>query len=564
VELFQEAIKGFKGWVPLADHARSEACKKLLSSTLARAEGGEVRVLVRGFREVTIPKALISLGDPRAIKGVIYDVMLDQNNGSDVKKEVGMLALCMIEALTSLVSDSNGKKARNELRELVEFRKPSLSKAIAKYIASRIMVEYTALTDALTDTLYLYDPWSKRWYAGSEAEALVKRIALSYAETELSEFNSLRISSVANKEVANEVLGLLKILSYKVHEEVENLMDEGKVWIGFECGYINIRRWFREGVLEIRDRPRGIALHVLPQRCFDVNSFLAAVKANPSLETVEYLAEMLAPTVVEAMREWVPNPVGRLRLWQAMAYTLLPEAIKKIFLLVGPPNTGKSTFLNMLSAALGRRNVSNVSLEQLLGPRSEYYVAELHGKLANLADEGVQSGVSERFFRSVEVLKALTGGSAVAARVIYSKPFAFVSYAKLFFAVNSPEVVDALSRDVGIRRRLSVFNFTRVFDDSEPPQRLFKEARNLLPALLAALRTVSPEGDLDKKIIELAEKFGKKRGDGIFLPSKVLSMHLGLSAKEVARMYGFKVATVRGVRGIVIKWGDSQGPQGAP
>ena len=121
---------------------------------------------------------------------------------------------------------------------------------------------------------------------------------------------------------------------------------------------------------------------------------------------------------------------------EAIAYTVGNVPYTKFqhyFLLTGKGSNGKSTFINIFKMLLGSENTASIKLANLL--TKEYYIAELEGKLANMvADEDPEA--FEKKGADSSLLKALTGGDSVSARVIYEAPMQFVNRAKFFYAFN--------------------------------------------------------------------------------------------------------------------------------
>ena len=71
---------------------------------------------------------------------------------------------------------------------------------------------------------------------------------------------------------------------------------------------------------------------------------------------------------------------------EIIGYSMLMQLpIAKLFVLLGPTHTGKSTFLDVLTAFLGVENTSGVSLQALDDDTQRFARSGLYGKLANIA-----------------------------------------------------------------------------------------------------------------------------------------------------------------------------------
>jgi P4 family phage/plasmid primase-like protien len=116
--------------------------------------------------------------------------------------------------------------------------------------------------------------------------------------------------------------------------------------------------------------------------------------------------------------------------WEFMGFLLLPDyRYKRVLLLVGPGNTGKSSLLEFIRRALGRANTSSISLQDLTD--NSFMRVELFGKMAN-----IYADLSLNAIESSGEIKALTGGDEIEAHRKYGQPFTFRNSAKLIFSAN--------------------------------------------------------------------------------------------------------------------------------
>lgn len=492
--------------------------------------------------------------------------------GAIPKKELGFHR-CLALALRVIAKEREVEELKRELVEEGRGRRPGYSSMMAKMISYKLSLELKVFTDMLTEisyvrvgNKYLWGPEADN-YLAKRAHELGKRVAEVVAKE--ARVPLVRISSALSDTVIREVVKELKRESMLPSVYVNGLISRGLGYIAFEGGYLDVEAWFKHGVLKLGTPPEdAIVLHVLPQRSFEPELVVRAVREHEGLRAIENVAERFTPRLLRAMREWVPDDEARLNLWKAFGYVLYPKMpFRKFFVLVGPPGAGKSTFLDFLHHALGPENVAAVSLGQILGPKSEYYVAELHHKLANLGDEGLQSSIYEFKYRSFEILKNLVGGSYITARTLYSRPFKFVNYAKLFFAVNDEEAVKSLMRDSAVAKRLIVINFSKSFeDDPDFKERILKESEKAMPVMLAALRVLAKEGfaehknseGLLEKFLALCEEQCEERSDGYFLLSSLIRRVLKVSPEQLCKALKDKGMPCRiviwhGRRGIVVR-----------
>jgi putative DNA primase/helicase len=124
-------------------------------------------------------------------------------------------------------------------------------------------------------------------------------------------------------------------------------------------------------------------------------------------------------------------------------------------MLLGSGANGKSTLLNLLTALVGKVNVSNVALHRL--DEDKFAAASLYGKLVNsFAD------LDSRALQASSIFKSITGGDSIVGERKYADPFTFRPYARLLFSANEPPPTPDNSD--AFFRRWVVMPFERRFD----------------------------------------------------------------------------------------------------
>jgi len=110
---------------------------------------------------------------------------------------------------------------------------------------------------------------------------------------------------------------------------------------------------------------------------------------------------------------------------------------KKALMLLGGGDNGKGVYENVMTALLGKENVSHDDLTEMAG--AQYGLQRLRHKTANINSD-IDGGTIEE----TSMLKKLTGNDRVRVEPKYETPFGMENPAKLVFAANSvPEVKDA-------------------------------------------------------------------------------------------------------------------------
>ncbi|GEM_PF-3272044 len=128
---------------------------------------------------------------------------------------------------------------------------------------------------------------------------------------------------------------------------------------------------------------------------------------------------------------------------------------KHIFVLFGPSNTGKSTWLNLVKAAIGEAFVKSISLHNLT---NNFRTVELVGAKANIFAE-----IDQRKITNIDLIKSLVGGSdKINADVKNGRPIEFINTAALVFSTNTLECLNVADPGNALSNRLLVIPFENV------------------------------------------------------------------------------------------------------
>lgn len=149
----------------------------------------------------------------------------------------------------------------------------------------------------------------------------------------------------------------------------------------------------------------------------------------------------------------------RALLEEAIGYCFFRRnELRKLFILTGDRQNGKSTFLTMIEHLLGKSNTSALDLKEL-GDR--FKTAQLVGKLANIGDD-----IGDEFVANPAVLKKLASGNPITVEEKGKDPFDFSNYAKLLFSANSiPRIKD---KSGAVQSRLIIIPFDARFTPDDP------------------------------------------------------------------------------------------------
>ena len=142
-------------------------------------------------------------------------------------------------------------------------------------------------------------------------------------------------------------------------------------------------------------------------------------------------------------------------LYEAIGYSMLKtNELQKAFLLVGEGRNGKSTYLDLIKAILGRANITSVSLKDLAG---NFRTSMLVNKLASLAGD-----ISNQPLTESDMFKSIVVGEDVTLERKFKDAFSDSVYATLFFAANNlPRSNDT---SFGFYRRFCIIPFNANLD----------------------------------------------------------------------------------------------------
>jgi len=171
---------------------------------------------------------------------------------------------------------------------------------------------------------------------------------------------------------------------------------------------------------------------------------------------VKFDSAATCPTIDKFITEIVTQEMKCLLL-ESSAYCLWQDRpIHKATLAIGEPESGKSTFLKLLTALLGHENVSTVPLQTLCDQR--FASAELYLKLANISAD-----LPKQAIRYLGVFKMAVGGDPITGEYKHGRFFTFLPYAKHFYSCNS--IPETREDSNAYYRRWNIIEFPNVFTD---------------------------------------------------------------------------------------------------
>jgi putative DNA primase/helicase len=146
----------------------------------------------------------------------------------------------------------------------------------------------------------------------------------------------------------------------------------------------------------------------------------------------------------------------------------------KAVFLFGPSRSGKSTFLRLMQAMVGQRNMSAVTLHQL--SENRFAAANVFGKMLNCAAD-----LSAAHVEDISIFKMMSGDDPIQADRKFGAQFAFNNRALFAFSANELPTVGEGSR--AYVERIKPFEFGHSFAGHEDPE-IEKAMMRELPGIL--------------------------------------------------------------------------------
>lgn len=249
-----------------------------------------------------------------------------------------------------------------------------------------------------------------------------------------------------------------------------------------------------------------------------------------------------------------------------------PYTHHKMLWLSGVGRNGKSTFIDVMKALIGRQNYISASLAHLMNDK--FMSAMLDGKLLCASEE-----VNPGDFRDSGLVKTLTGDGEITAQRKFKPAFDMTNRAKLVWSLNElPQLSDLTP---GMLSRIIIIPFNRFFSDAEQDKgikgKLFSELPGIFNWALQGMHRLKEKGSfttakasrdaLEKvehdssSVAQWASLYLGEGTDDDFVPSSELYLHY---RKVVPHPHGMamffkRLAKVPGVAGRYHRKADCNG-----
>ena len=206
------------------------------------------------------------------------------------------------------------------------------------------------------------------------------------------------------KKLCAEMDRLAEWSPHVANEAVEFIrVDSPLLWQEPPCDVLNVKN----GILNLETRE-------LDQHSPDhLSAIQLPVKFDPTAT---------CPKIDRFTTETFPEDATTVA-YEIPAWLMTPDtSIQKAVLLIGPGGNGKSRYLRMVEAFLGKISVSNLSLHRL--ESDKFACARLYGKLANICPD-----LPTEHLAGTSIFKAITGGDPITGEYKFKDSFDFVPFA---------------------------------------------------------------------------------------------------------------------------------------
>lgn len=166
----------------------------------------------------------------------------------------------------------------------------------------------------------------------------------------------------------------------------------------------------------------------------------------------DYDKNASCPTFMKYLKEVMPEKEAQDVLSEYVGWLFMPGLkLEKILFLYGSGCNGKSVFIDVVEALLGKENISHESLSDLCGEYGANSRSNLAGKILNTC-----SDVAPNAFAG-DLFKRIASGEPISTKILYKDVTTLTDYAKMMFCLNElPKTNDTSN---GFYRRFLIAPF---------------------------------------------------------------------------------------------------------
>lgn len=289
------------------------------------------------------------------------------------------------------------------------------------------------------DTMYIY---KDGWYHGMTSDEF-RKIVWGFIIRQYPELNMR----------ATLVYDIIQQIKWATKRQVKEIDTP---YIAFKNKLFNIEffQWEEFDINKIAIHKLEFSSEELESDCPKFNNFLLTTLVTTQGKTDRDLVELMQ---------------------QMFGFYLLNDMKAQIvFFLVGQGANGKSVMTSIIEEMIGTKFCSAMSIQNLT--MNQFATANLIGKKINICNEE-----ESKFMRS-DKFKALVSGDLVQAERKHETQFAFRPKTKYLFASNRMPSFEGIN--YGLRRRIIIVPFNKIFTGQEQNKNLSKELISEMPGII--------------------------------------------------------------------------------
>lgn len=174
----------------------------------------------------------------------------------------------------------------------------------------------------------------------------------------------------------------------------------------------------------------------------------------------EYNENFEEPSLfLKFMQQLQPKETHREFLLNWLSYLLVPSNPRqKALFMIGDGSNGKGVLTRLMTALLGKRNVSSVAIPQLHYESNA--ITSMRNTIVNFAPDS-----DDKDQMHSGTFKSLTGGDTIMVKQVYKDAFDFKYAGKLVFQVNKMPYFR--TKDSAILRRIEVLQFVNIIPEKD-------------------------------------------------------------------------------------------------
>ena len=227
------------------------------------------------------------------------------------------------------------------------------------------------------------------------------------------------------------------------------------------------------------------------------------------------------PMFMKYLNEVMPEKEAQDVLSEYVGWLFMPGLkLEKILFLYGSGCNGKSVFIDIVEALLGKENISHESLSDLCGEYGSNSRSNLAGKILNTC-----SDVAPNAFAG-DLFKRIASGEPISAKILYKDVTTLTDYAKMIFCLNElPKTNDTSN---GFYRRFLIAPFNVQIPKNKINPNLAKDIiSHELPGIMnwvlegrerLRMNGKFTDSPVMNKILEEYRQKGSKKIHKLFLP----------------------------------------------